>query len=161
MQILAIDPGPTRSAWVIYTPRLPYPVTRKGIDPNDDLLVRIYDEFGPHASFAVVIEMITSYGQAVGKDVFETCLWIGRFQQAFYKTTQTLPSLMYRRDVKLHLCNSVRAKDPNVRRALIDKFGGSDEKAIGTKKLGYGPLHGVTGDMWAALAVAVTHAEMA
>ena len=37
-----------------------------------------------------------------------------------------------RQEVKLHLCNSARAKDANIRQALIDRFGGKD-KAIGRK----------------------------
>jgi hypothetical protein len=59
-----------------------------------------------------------------------------------------------RATVKAHLCRSAKAKDSNVRQALIDLFGGK-ENAIGTKKTP-GPLYGISGDVWAALAVAVT-----
>jgi hypothetical protein len=51
--------------------------------------------------------------------------------------------------VKLHLCNSPRAKDGNVRQALIDRVGPQ-----GTKK-GQGPTYGIKSHEWAALAVAV------
>ena len=63
-----------------------------------------------------------------------------------------------RKAVKIHLCGSMRAKDPNIRQALIDRYGGSS--AIG-RKATPGPLYGVAGDVWAALAVAVTHADTA
>lgn len=56
--------------------------------------------------------------------------------------------LIYRRDIKIHLCGTVKAKDGNIRQALIDKHG-----APGTKK-SKGPTYGVSGHLWAALAVA-------
>ena len=59
--------------------------------------------------------------------------------------------------VKSHLCHSAKANDSNIRQALIDRWGG-DQVAIGRKKAP-GPLYGFSGDMWAALAVAVTAAE--
>jgi hypothetical protein len=58
-------------------------------------------------------------------------------------------SLVFRRDVKLHLCDSPRAKDGNVRQALLDRLGPQ-----GTKKAP-GPTYGVKSHEWAALAVAV------
>jgi hypothetical protein len=66
--------------------------------------------------------------------------------------------LIYRRDVKLRLCGTVKAKDANVRQALIDMFpktGGGKIPQIGTKAQP-GPLYGVASHAWAAVAVAVT-----
>ena len=45
---------------------------------------------------------------AVGREVFETCLWIGRFVEAWYEPDAV--QLVYRRDVKLHLCGSARGQ---------------------------------------------------
>ena len=57
---------------------------------------------------------------AVGAEVFETVHWSGRFTEALWPTPVVqLP----RRAVKLHLCGSARAKDPNIRQALLDRFG--------------------------------------
>ncbi|MBQ1764316.1 MAG: hypothetical protein IIZ92_15615 [Aquincola sp.] len=100
----------------------------------------------------LAIEMIASYGMPVGREVFETCVWIGRFVQAWHSPDKV--RLVYRRDVKLHLCGSPRAKDPNIRQALIDKLG-----PAGTKK-DPGPTYGVKSHAWAALGVAVTAAEV-
>jgi hypothetical protein len=54
----------------------------------------------------------------------------------------------------MHLCNSMRAKDANVRQALIDRFG-----PVGTKKQP-GKLYGVATHYWAALGVAVYSADV-
>jgi hypothetical protein len=95
----------------------------------------------------IAIEMIASYGMAVGADVFQTCVEIGRFVEVAGEHV----SLVFRRDVKMHLCGSARAKDANIRQALLDRLG-----PVGTKKAP-GPLYGVKSHIWAALAVAVTY----
>jgi hypothetical protein len=98
----------------------------------------------------LAVEMIASYGMPVGREVFETCLWIGRFIEAWGRQYQ----LIYRKDVKIFHCESVRATDANIRASLIDRFGPGKVKAIGTKKAP-GPLYGIKGDEWSALAVAL------
>jgi hypothetical protein len=65
---------------------------------------------------------------------------------------------VYRRDVKLHLCNSMKANDSNIRAALIDRYGPGKDKAVGLKA-SPGPLYGLTGDCLAALGVAITASE--
>ena len=109
----------------------------------------------------MAIEMVASYGMAVGKTVFETCMWIGRFMEAWESATGTKPQQVYRKDVKMHLCGSMRAKDTNIRQAIIDRYpasGGGKCPQIGTKKEP-GPLYGVSKDIWSALAVAITYSE--
>lgn len=155
--IFAIDPGNESSAWVLYD----HPSRRiygKGFMPNAELSQRIGDFFGGPTP-ECVIEMIASYGMAVGAEVFETVYWIGRFAERWSAVTSVEAHRMFRREVKIHLCGTSTAKDPNVRQALIDKFGPGKEKAIGKAKTP-GPLFGVSGDVWAALAVAVTFAEV-
>jgi hypothetical protein len=141
----AIDPGPTQSGYAVYEGGK---VLEAGVMPNDELLSYMsYGALGATLEAPLAIEMIGNYGMAVGASVFETCVWIGRFTQAW---GAGLTHRIFRRDVKLHLCNSARAKDANVRQALIDRLG-----PVGTKRAP-GPLHGVTSHAWAALAVAVT-----
>lgn len=149
--ILAIDPGPTHSGYVQFNGAI---VIDAGKLPNHEMLeeVRMWPVFGPAAAY-IAIEMVASFGMAVGKEVFETVRWIGRFQQASAKPDDVL--LIYRHDVKMHLCKSARAKDSNIRQALIDRFGPGKDQAIG-RKSSPGPLYGVSGDAWSALAVAVT-----
>ena len=144
--LLAIDPGTTHSGYVVMDSE---GVQMSGVSENSELFELIACNGG-----SIAIEMIASYGMAVGKEVFETCLWIGRFMQA---AGPDRVRLVYRKDVKLHLCGSPRAKDANIRQALIDRWGGKAE-AVGTVKKP-GPLYGVKSHAWAALAVAVTAME--
>lgn len=102
----------------------------------------------------LAIEMVANYGMPAGKTLFETCVWIGRFIEAHRGEHH----LVYRRDVKLYLCNSSRARDANVMQALLDRYGGTRRAAVGTKKHP-GPLYGFKSHLWAALGVAVTYAH--
>ena len=144
--ILAIDPGTTESGWVTLTDGVP---VNFGKDANDDVLELARD--GRETSDVLAVEMVASYGMAVGAEVFETCVWAGRFIEAWGGGEVRV----YRRDVKLHLCGQARARDANVRQALIDRFGPGKEKAIG-RKASPGPLYGMRADVWQALALAVT-----
>lgn len=147
--ILAIDPGTTRSAWVMY--RSPLVIDHQ-IAANEDL-IEFFRHLGAANVVVAVIEQVASYGMAVGAETFETVRWAGRFEEALHPTPV---ALLTRKTIVLHLCNSPRASDSNVRRALMDKFGG--DAAIGLKKTP-GPLYGFRADLWAALAVAVAYAE--
>lgn len=152
--ILAIDPGTRESGWCLFDGEK---VVDCGVADNHDLLTWVRHSDAD----MLAIEMIASYGMPVGKEVFETVRWIGRFQQA-WKDPDAV-AFVYRQDVKLELCKSPKAKDSNVRQALIDMFpptGGGTTPQIGTKKQP-GPLHGVSSHVWAALAVAVTAARRA
>lgn len=157
--IFAIDPGNTYSAYVLYDPEA-HDVQAKGKLENYDML-KLLAMQTHDGECQFVIEMIASYGMPVGKDVFETCLWIGRFLQEIETQQGVDADLIYRKSVKMHLCNSVRAKDSNIRQAIIDLFpasGGGKTPQVGTKSEP-GPLFGVSADIWAALGVALTHAD--
>lgn len=151
--ILAVDPGPTRSAWLVLNGATSG-IRAFAISPNPELLDQLRAGLSGDVD-VVVIEKVESFGMAVGAEVFDTVHWSGRFTEAVERHGVRVSGLP-RRAVKLHLCGSARAKDPNVRQALIDRFGGS--AAIGTKRAP-GPLHGIANDVWAALAVAVTAAD--
>ena len=147
--ILAIDPGPAQSGYCIYDGER---LRESGVLPNADMLVRVQQ----WPATRLAIEMIASYGMAVGREVFETCVWIGRFQQAWRDPAAA--ELVYRKDVKLHLCGTNKAKDANVRQALLDLFprsGGGATPQVGTKAQP-GPLYGVSSHAWPALGVAIT-----
>lgn len=146
--IIAIDPGTTESAIVQWDGQK---VQEAVILDNE--LCRVFLR-GRSKPFTLAVEMVACYGMAVGKEVFETCLQIGRIQEI--ACVRSIPcKLVYRREVKMHLCGSMKAKDGNIRQALIDKFG-----QVGTKK-SPGKLYGIKSHLWAALAVAVYSEEAA
>lgn len=104
-----------------------------------------------------VVEKIMSYGMAVSTSIFKTVFKTGVIEMAVQSDYSVIKgnSIAYvaRKDVKMHFCNSMRAKDTNIRAALIDRFG-----EPGTKK-NPGILYGIKKDWWAALAVAVYAAD--
>lgn len=150
--IFAIDPGPEESAWVLYDPEGHRINEFSNGESNDLLRTRLHRMLmltHPTRAPRLVVEMIASYGMPVGMSTFETCVWIGRFVEAW---SPRYDWRCYRIEVKTHVCHDSRAKDANVRRALMDRF------PVGNKK-NPGPGYGISGDGWAALGVAVTAAE--
>ena len=154
--IVAIDPGTESSAWV----RLDSKARRVkglGIESNSTMLRLASDMAGELRIPHFAIEMVESFGLPVGREVFETVFWTGRFSEA----TDGFMTRIGRRDVKLHLCKTVRgANDATVRQALVDRFGPGRRKACGIKKEP-GPLYGVKTHIWSALGVAVTFFDLA
>lgn len=147
-RVLAIDPGPVQSAWVLLNDNgLPvaFSLGRAAV-PNEDVLRVVSNAI----DCVLVLERVASFGMPVGESVFETVYWTGRFAQAFRGHVQRVK----RHEIKLHLCKSARANDASIRQAIIDRFGGK-EVAIG-KKAAPGWLHGVHADGWAALALGLT-----
>lgn len=150
--IIAIDPGTEKSAYVFWDGKQ---VLRGGIVNNFQLMTLLTENgFKKEDPIQVPIEMVASYGMPVGKTVFETVFWIGRFFQ-HAKRCKLKPSRVFRRECKMFLCGNMKAKDSNIRQALIDMIG-----EIGTKKEP-GPLYIMRGaggkDVWSALAIAVTY----
>jgi Holliday junction resolvasome RuvABC endonuclease subunit len=147
--ILALDPGPTQTGWArLFVDEDKPKVLTSGVMPNEEMLFFLTARHGEQ----IAIEMIASYGMAVGREVFETCVWIGRFIQACRDPGAV--RLVYRKDVKMFLCGSPRAKDSNIRQALLDLLGPQGVKA------NPGPTYGVKSHAWPALAVAVTVAQV-
>ena len=152
MRILSIDPGPTESAYVILDPANMNPIVFAKI-PNEQLLDSLREAFYVDS---VVIEMVASYGMAVGAEVFETCVWIGRFHEAL-RDQQV--QLVKRLPVKLHHCHDSKANDANIKTALVDRFApGVRNHGKGTKAEP-GWFYGFRADVWAAFALAVYAAD--
>ena len=142
--VLAIDPGNIESAYCILDKETYKPI-EFGKLPNEEVLEKV-----KHSNYNnLAIEMIASYGMPVGREVFDTCVWIGRFAQASYCYAEYI----YRKEEKINLCGSMKAKDSNIRQALIDRFGD-----VGVKKAP-GFFYGFKSDIWAAFAVGCTYLD--
>ena len=148
MNVLAIDPGNVYSAYAIID--TDYNLLAKGKVKNRVLETKI--KRSPNRFDVVVIEMIASYGMAVGETVFETCVEIGRLM--VLSELQSKPVERIKRiEVKMNLCHQTRAKDSNIIQALKDRFG-----EVGRKN-SPGYFYGVSKDMWQAIALGVTYID--
>lgn len=148
--VLAIDPGPTESAYAVIRRNDLY-IEEFGIIQNQQFLrevMRICNDI----HIDIVVEMIASYGMAVGATVFETCVWIGRILQAA-DPHGIRSARVFRKDVKMNLCGMTSAKDANIRQAIIDRY--SERYGAECVKKG-GVLYKVSKDVWAAVAVGLT-----
>lgn len=157
MRILAIDPGNIESGYaVIEMPE--FSLIDFGKVKNREIIELICELVpfdGDSYVDEVVIEMVESQGMAVGKDVFETCVWIGRFTQVMEGNV----AYVYRKEEKMALCGSMKAKDSNIKQALIDRYAKFDFKTGKGKKKNPDTFYGVSKDAWQAIAVGVTYWE--
>ena len=184
MIIIGIDPGNELSGYVMINTESGYPgkvmhhgkvsekELKRFIESNSQWCKRV----GINMEFG--IEMIASYGMAVGQTVFNTCAVIGRLEQFITSVISSENSILdeyginekvnriFRKRVSvkginsttMELCHTTRAKDKNIRQAILDLYpptGGGKTPQVGTKKQ-HGPLYGVSGDAWQALGIALT-----
>jgi hypothetical protein len=145
MIVLGLDPGTTETGWVLWEQVKAFPgeVDQRGKGPNEAVL-----SIAREGADLVVIEQFKCYGNAVGDETLAAVRWSGRFEQVAIEGGAEVLFLP-RKTVVTHLCGNPRAKDGNVRQALIDRLG-----PPGTKKKP-GPTHGIANDMWSALALCI------
>lgn len=157
--VLAIDPGTRESGFVVWNGSK---VIESGVAAND-LMLRNIARLLAEGSEILAIEQIGHYGRGMpaGKEVFDTCRWIGRFTQHWIDVcAEKYPDrwgntyCVLRPSVKTHLCGTPRAKDPNVRQAVFDRLG-----KPGTKREP-GVTYGVTSHAVQALALALYVSDM-
>ncbi len=147
--LLAIDPGAAHVGWVEMDIALREVLESQEITPaRARELAR-----QPGRNFdAVVVEGVTNYGSAVGKDTFATCILIGRLLEIF--SAKGVPVwVIYRPHVRCVVGGSMRARETDIKEAIRTWYGGK-VAATGTKK-NPGPLYFVRGHAWSALALAV------
>lgn len=159
--IFAIDPGNIESGWVLADASTLKPIAF-GKEDNDTLLCTLFESsIREPGSIDYCIEKIMSYGMPVGAEVFDTCIWIGRFTECIVNLSigegYKKPKYINRLEEKLTICHSPKANDATIRQALIDRF------APGVSNYGKGNMknpgwfYGFKKDIWQAYAVAVTY----
>lgn len=149
---LGIDPGNVESAWALIRGDNCKPVDFGKADNKyvRDLLI------ATPADTSVGIEMVASYGMAIGRDVIWTIAHLGRFWQI-----REDAELIERADVKLHHCHTRKANDANITAALVDRFAfGLPNKGKGTDAAP-GHFYKFKRDVWQAYALAVLMADRA
>ena len=142
--VLAIDPGTYESSCVLLDIGTGDIIDRQDLE-NTKMLEYLYRQSSINVGAIIAIEKVASYGMAVGEEVFETVYWSGRFDEAVQGLARRIP----RSDIKMSLCKATKAKDSNIRQALIDRYGGTSAIKKG------GRLYGVHKHQWSALALAV------
>jgi hypothetical protein len=157
MIVFAIDPGSERSAYCVIDADTLRPLENGNVE-NNMLLEYIglwrFDT-GDHA----VVEGIESFGMPVGAEVHNTSFWAGRFFEALIRRGINPPQRIYRHEEKLHICGTTRAKDANIRRALIDRFAQHDKATGKGTKANPDWFYGFKADEWQCYAVGLTYIE--
>jgi hypothetical protein len=170
-----IDPGTDHSGLVVYDTDKKKVIHSSEMINADLILALRGNRFhvDAYAWDLLFIEKIEAMGLIVGKSTFETCIWIGRFMEAYSITMRKNPVLVSRGDEKITLCGAATFKNPEtgkrksvgdsqIRAALIERFpatGGGVCPQVGTQKQP-GPLYGVSGHCWQALSVVITGLEI-
>ena len=154
MKVFAIDPGNIQSAYCIMDDEYHLLEFKKAENKEImDILLSRLDQVDE-----VVIERMQSYGMPVGETTFISAEWIGRFSQEAEKKIPVY--YIYRRDEKLYMCGSPRAKDANIRAALIERFAKFDKTHGRGSKNQPDFFYGVKADVWSAICIATTHLDM-
>ena len=188
-RVLAIDPGPEVSGWVLFGIETRKPFSF-GIDTTDEVLKIIEQE-----SFNwLVIEKVGNQGNIVGDTIFDTCINIGSFKDRYRNNGKYCYDIT-RSNVIVQLYGFARKRNPDktwfkvrdkhVNAVIIERFGGRDiavggvkcQKCKGKGWFGAGrpvctacggsqwlnppgPLFGVRKHIWDALGLAMTFLEV-
>lgn len=150
MPVLAIDEGNEYSGYCVVLDD--FSPAEFGKVTNDELLKHLGDIFEKYKGISLAIEKFESYGMPVGRSVFDSCVWAGRFIQACQEQGIEY-EWVSRKEEKLIICGSLKANDTTIRRALINMFCDHDYRTgKGTKK---NPdyFYGFKADVWSAFAI--------
>jgi len=143
--VLAIDPGPTRCAFVFLEDAR---LDLRGIE-DTDAVVRMAREAAAE-EVHVAIETIEPWAGVVGPAALDTMRVVGRLEEAAHAAPSV--TLLKRSAVlkALGVTGLPKGKaQAAVRLLLLDMWGGGNPARRDH------PLHGVRDDVWSALAVAV------
>ena len=144
MGILSIDVGTTESGFCFIDKDTYKPISFGKISNNDLLKIVKNEDYD-----TLIYEEFQSYGMPIGISTITSITWNGRYMQIALDRGKQV-DYIYRKEEKMNICGSMKAKDSNIRQALIDRFG-----EVGTKK-NQGFFYGFKKDIWAAYAVGIT-----
>lgn len=154
-KVLGIDPGNEMSAYMVMDSKTLKPIEFAKLS-NDTLNGMLRN--GEIQFDEACIERVQSFGMPVGASIFLTCEEIGRLSEIIEQSGRPV-SYVFRQDEKLHICHDSRAKDANIRAALIDRFAQHDFKNGKGTKNNPDWWYGMKADTWSAASVCITHIE--
>lgn len=147
MIVIGVDPGPTKSAYIVLRDG---EIKSFGFKENLELkkLIREYE------GCRIGIEYIGFMGGGAGQSVFDTAFWVGRFTEAWCSKNRVIR--IKRQKIKSYFNANSRKEnaDSRIRYELICKYGRQ-----GTKN-DRGATYGISGHVWSALAVATVINEV-
>lgn len=151
--ILAIDPGNKESGYVFIDVATYKPI-KYGKIKNAKLEKIMQETEYDH----LVLEMVASYGMAVGRSVFDTVFHTGRFSMIRPNVPFTK---VYRMQVKMNLLGKTSVRDSDITQFLVHRFLTNKEierwgdygKGV---KADQGYFYGFNNDIYQAYAVGVT-----
>lgn len=153
--VLGLDPGPAESALVEYDAEARAVLVHRKA-PNEHVRATMLPLLVVRCPPGVlVIETPHARGGIERQAVMDTCIEVGRVVEVWRRLAGDAHHI-WRETVKRAILGSAKGTDAQVRAALLDRWGGVS--AIG-RKASPGPLYGLRGDEWAALAVAVAWAD--
>ena len=133
LRILAIDPGPVQSGVCVYE-RESRKIEECGIYANAYLRLRMAGLLmqGEYEADVMVAEYMRPRGMPTAQAEMDAMFELGRIRQCW--TGEFVP--LSRSQVKMAICGKVTATDSNIRRALIDLWGGDAaiKRAVKCKK---------------------------
>ena len=185
--LLCLDPGPVKTAWLLFQDGKPIKWGHQ--PNHEVLGLRFYDEYkGPQLVIEEIVSYGMGFDKHLRDTIAWSGAFAFAWGGADAVTGST-ESVRWvkRQDVKLYLCERTRGvNDATVRAALIDRYGGAKaiapegkcDRCRGRGKVGRGRarvecgrclgngkgtpagvLHGIAGDVWSALSVAVVASE--
>jgi hypothetical protein len=127
MKILGIDPGPEKSAAVVWNSETQQ-VPECFYEENTRLRNRYLadDSRATH----VAIEGMHYQAMPMNRDMKMTAIWIGRFYDWFWSAGMSVTYDLTSNDARCHLTRQTNLKEKEIKQALIWRFGGQD-KVIG------------------------------
>ncbi len=141
-KILAIDPGPDVSGWVLFDVKTRKPI-QFGIDTTRSIISLFFPVMSerPQVDW-LVVEKIGNQGNVIGETTFESVFVSGRFVEAFGDDEHVCRDIT-RSNVMIQIKGFQRKRLPDktwikttnahVTAVIVERFGGQDIAVGGTK----------------------------
>ena len=161
--ILSIDPSCKHSAFTLIDMDSLAIMSMGFLEEKDilNLIGNIQELYGENHIYHLAVETIQNLGCIVGREVFDTCILIGKILERAESTKKYHNIVkIYRSEEKLNLCGTTKTNDVGIKNSLIQRFAKDvPNYGKGTKK-SPGWFYGVKADIWQAYAIGITYYDL-